>query len=113
MDELRLARPLAPEFDVRAAGLKPLGVAAGGDLTKRVLARQPDFDVVSLGRRKSHVTRAQQHRPMRQFETLEYFLGVARQRLELVIGLLGNRELHELDLVELVLPDESANVGAV
>ena len=33
--------------------------------------------------------------------------------LELVVALLGRRERHQLDLVELVLPDQAAHVGAV
>ena len=52
-------------------------------------------------------------RPVGQAEALEHRLGIARQRLELVVRLLGRRELHELDLVELVLPDQAAHVGAV
>ena len=35
------------------------------------------------------------------------------QRFELVVRLVGRAELDELDLVELVLTDEAADVGAV
>ena len=69
--------------------------------------------IVGLGRREAHVARAQQHRAVRQAEAHQHLLGVPRQRLELVVGPLGRRELDELDLVELVLPDQAAHVGAV
>jgi hypothetical protein len=38
---------------------------------------------------------------------------VTRQLFEFVVRLLGRREFHEFDLVELVLPDEPAHVRAV
>src|SRR5262249_48466074 len=44
-----------PVLDVRAARLECFAVAAGGNLAVVVPARQPDFDVVGLRRRKSHV----------------------------------------------------------
>ena len=113
MHELRLAGPAGAELDVRAARLKRLGVAAGRNLAIRLLARQPHLDVVRLRRRESHVAGAEQHRAIRQLEPLQHFLRVRRQRLELLVGLLRRRQLHELDLVELMLADQAAHVLAV
>ena len=45
-----------------------------------------------------------------RFSTSSAFAG---QPLELVVRLLGRRERHQLDLVELVLADQAAHVGAV
>src|SRR6202163_1923838 len=44
--ELGLPAPAGTELDVRAARLKRFGVAARGNLTVRLLARQPHLDVV-------------------------------------------------------------------
>ena len=90
-DELGLAGARGAELDVRAARLERLGVAAGRNLAVRLLARQPDLDVVGLRRRESHVAGAEQHRPIRQPEALEDGLGVRVERLELVVRLVGRR----------------------
>ena len=111
--ELGLAGALRPVLDVGAAGLERLAVRARRDLAVGLLARQPDLDVVGLGGLEAHVAGGQAHRAIRQLEPLEHFLGVRGQRLELVVALLGRRELHQLHLVELVLADQAADVGAV
>ena len=53
---------------------------------------------------------AEEHRPVRELERLEDPLRVPRHGLELVVGGLGRRHLHELDLVELVLAEEAPRV---
>ena len=113
MDEFRLARPLRTELDVGAARLERLGIAAGRDLAVGLLARQPDLDIVCLCGREPHVSGTQQHRPVRQLEPLQDLFGVGGQRLQLLVRLIGRGELDELDLVELMLPDQSANIGSV
>ena len=102
-----------PEPDVRPAGLERTGVAAGRDLAIGLLAREPDLDVVRLARREAHVPSGQHHGAIRQLQALQHCLRVGDQRLELREGLLGRRELHELDLVELVLPDQSPDIGSI
>ena len=113
MHEVGLAGPGDPELDVRAARLERFRVAAGRNLAIGVLARQPHLDVVRLRRGESHVAGAQLHRAVRQLETLEHFFRVQRQRFELVVRLLRRRQLDELDFVELVLANQSADVLAV
>ena len=45
-----------------------------------------------------------------QAELLQQRLGVAHQRFELVVALLGPRELEHFDLLKLVLPQDAARV---
>ena len=100
-------------LDVRAPRLERLGVAAGRDLPVFLLARQPDLDVVGLGRREPHVAGAEDDRAIREPQPLQHRLGVDGQRLEHLVRLLRPRVGHQLHLVELVLADESAYVRAV
>ena len=60
---------------------------------------------------ETHVTGAQAHGPVRQLEPLQDPSALAVSDSELVVGLLGRGELHQLHLVELVLADETAHVG--
>ena len=63
---------------------------------------------------KSHVSGAENHRPIgRDSRRSRTVLGVPDERLELVMGLLRRRDLHELDFVELMLPDQPSDIGAV
>src|SRR5438093_1460275 len=50
---------------------------------------------------------------VRQFQAFQNFLGVRDQGLELPIGLFGPSELHELDFIKLMLPENAPNVLAV
>ena len=76
-------------------------------------AGQPDFEVVGLGGGEAHVAGAQRHDAVRQFQPLQDRLGVAGQLLERVVGLVRMDDLHQLDLVELMLADHAARVLAV
>src|SRR6185503_11722673 len=73
----------------------------------------PDFDVVGLGRSEAHVAGREYYRSVRQAEPLQDILGVGREFFELIVTFLGTCELHQLDLLELVLPDDAAYVAAV
>src|SRR5581483_8065512 len=55
VDELHFRAAARAELDVGAPRLKRFAVAAGRNLAIRLLARQPDFDVVGLRGRESHV----------------------------------------------------------
>ena len=56
---------------------------------------------------------AEQHHAVGQLQALQHLFGVGDHRLQLVHRRLGRRQLHQLDLVELVLADEAAHVLAV
>src|SRR2546426_507551 len=103
VDELRLRLGSGTVPDVGAAGLEILEVGAGGDLPEGLLAREPDLQIVRLGRGKAHVASGQADHPVVQSQTLQDRLGVACERFQLVVGALRPSELHDLHLVELVL----------
>src|SRR5258708_2837010 len=63
--------------DVGAASLEGFEVRAGGDLAVEVLAREPDFEVVSFGGREAHVAGAEEHAAVGKAELFEHGFGVA------------------------------------
>src|SRR5206468_6699131 len=63
--------------------------------------------------RGADVARAERHHPVMEPELLQRRLRVAHQLLERVQRDLGPLEPDELDLVELVLPDDALRVLAV
>ncbi len=105
--------PFSPAAQAGAAGLEVLAVRAGGDLAVGVLSGQPDLEVVGLGRRETHVAGREADHAIGDLEPLEHAAGAGDHPLELVVARLGRREVHQLDLVELVLADQPAHVLAV
>src|SRR5690606_2672274 len=99
--------------DVGASRLESFEVAAAADLSIGVLAGQPDLEVEAAGGGEADVARAQRHDAEGQLELAEDFAGVGHEPVELLVGVGGSGELDELDLVELVLSDESAGVAPV
>src|SRR5439155_22195000 len=113
VEELGLAGLRAPEAQVGAAGLEGLEVRAGRNLLILAARGKPDFQVIGLGRAETQIGRTQRHHAVGQVQSLEDYARVAREGFELVIRLLGQGELHQLDLLELVLADDAARVLAV
>src|SRR5215831_172797 len=113
MDELRLAASAGAKLETCATSLKRLRVAARRDLSIGLLARQPHLEVVRFGRSKTHVAGAQEHAPERKLQAFQHFLGIRAERLQLVVRLLGRRQLHQFDLVELMLTDQATDVLSV
>src|ERR1035438_6347023 len=111
--QLALAGAFRAIADVGATRLESLEVGARRNFAEQSLPRQPHFDVVSFGRRKSHVSGAQDHGAIVQAELLQDLLGVASELVVLFVRLLGLGELHQLDLLELVLADDAAHVLAI
>src|SRR5262245_10763152 len=107
---LRLPLRLRAVADVGAPRLEVLAVGARGDLPVRVLAGQPDLEVVGLGRREAHVPGAEGDDAVGEPEPLEDLLRIGGELLERLVGRGGLDDLHELDLVELVLSDQSPHV---
>src|SRR5579883_576454 len=100
-------------FDVGAAGLEILAVAARGDLAIGLLRGQPDLEVVGLGGAEAEVGGAKGDDAIGQLERLQHGLGIGGETLELVVGVGGIGDLHQFDLLELVLADDAARVLAV
>ena len=90
-----------------------LTVAARADFAVTVLGRKPDFDVVGLRSGVADVSRREDHDPVRKRQKLEDPLGGTEQKLQLLVALLRDAELHQLDLVELVLPEHPPHVAPV
>ncbi len=106
---LGAGRPVA---DVGAPRLEGIEVGAGGNFAVETLARQPDLEIVGLGGGEPGVAGAEQHAAIRQPQRLKNLFGVAGQPLVLGVGLLGARELDQLDLLKLVLANDAARVLA-
>src|SRR5260370_4938673 len=85
-------------------------IRAAGDFAVGILARQPDFDVIRFPGGKPHVAGRQQHDPIRKAEPLQHFFGAAGHALMLGLRILGPRDRHQLDLVELMHADHAASV---
>ena len=73
------------EADRGPAGLEILEIGAGRDLPVLVLSRQPDLDVVGLGRGEAQVAGAERDHPVVQAELLQDALGVAEELFQLII----------------------------
>src|SRR3989441_1044746 len=99
--------------DLGPARLERRAVRARRDLAVLPLPGQPDLHVVALRRLEPHVAGAVEHHPIGELEALEHRLGVPDHGLQLVVRLRGRRDLHQLDLVELVLSDHALHVLAV
>ena len=67
--------------DADPAGLEVLEIAARRNFKVALLGRQPSLDVIRLRRAETEVPSAQSHHPVRDFQTLEDFLGIRREAL--------------------------------
>lgn len=112
MHQLRLAGFRVAPARLHAPRLEIAAVGAGGDFPVLVLARHPNFQIVGLGRAKAHVAGAQGQHAVRQFEPLQYLLGIGGQFLQRLVGLGRIDDPHHFHLVELVLADHAAGVAA-
>ena len=83
------------------------------DLTVRVLAREPHFNVVGLRGGETQVACRQRDDAVVQIQFLQNVFSVASELLELLPRVVGQGELHQLDFLELMLPDQAARVLAV
>src|SRR6185295_11264912 len=97
----------------RAASLKRFAIRTRRDLAIGILARQPHFNVISFRRGESEVAGGKRDSAIRKTEFLEHRFSIARQRFEFVIRILRASDLHQLDLVELMLPNKPASVLSV
>ena len=110
--QLRLALRVA-KARLHAPRLERFAIGARRDLAIVLLARQPHFEIVGLGRRRAGVARAELQHAIRQLEFFQYRLGVADQLLERVVRSVRVHDLHQLDLVELMHANHASRVLAV
>src|SRR5581483_5284869 len=113
MNEFRLRLALGAVADIGAPRLKRLKIRAGGDFAEKLLAGEPDFDVVSFGRSKAHIAGTERDHTVMQSQALEDGFGVTRELLVLIVRSFRTHELHQFDFLKLVLANDSAYVFAV
>ena len=113
MHELRLGLDVTAKADLGPARLELLAVRAGRDLAVCALTREPDLEIVGLGRGEPEVSRRKRDDAIRELEPLQDLLRVRREPLECLVGAFGLGDLRQLHLVELMLADEAADVLAV
>src|ERR1039457_1743511 len=111
--KLSLVLAFGTVANVGAPCLIRLEIRARRNLAIQLLSRQPDFNVVCFRRRRSHVARAQRHGAVMQPQLLQNFLGVVREFLVFLVGLLGTRELHQFHFLKLMLPDDATHVFSI
>src|SRR5437868_2768072 len=100
MHQLSLLRALTTKADVRTARLVRLEARTRTYLTIKLLSRKPNLNVIGLCGSRTHVTRAEQHRPIMQTQLLQYRLGIRRQLLVFSVALFRAGEFHQLDFLE-------------
>jgi hypothetical protein len=76
------------------------------------LTGHPNFKVDRPFRRKAHIAGAELHDFIRQPELLQDGFRVAQQQVELCGDLIRRANTHQLDLLELVLTDQTLYVSA-
>src|SRR3546814_11362416 len=110
MDEARALFPGSPEPGVHPPRLEIPAIGARTDLAVTALARQPDFKVIGLARRKTHVAGAEQHPPIMQAQPVEDRLGAGGHSLMLGVRLVGGGDRPHFDLFKLVLANTTARI---
>src|SRR5260221_6420 len=113
VDKLGLPPSPGTEPDIDPPRLECLEVADRRDFEPPLLADGPDFEVVLLRLRETHVSRAHQKDPVPKPELLKKLFSVAPQRLKLVVRHSRMDELHQFHLVELMQAVESAYVFSI
>src|SRR5258708_4512628 len=81
MKEFSLALALGRVANIRPPRLKSFEVRAGRNLAEKILPWQPDFNVISLGRRESHIGGTQHDHAVVQAQILQHGVGILGQLL--------------------------------
>ena len=96
---------------LHATCLEGAEVGTGGNFAVSVLRRQPDFKVVGFGRREAHVAGTQSHASVGQFQFLKNDFGLASQFFMRLGGFFRMNNLHQFNLVKLMLADHAAHIA--
>src|SRR6266576_42968 len=110
MYKFSLVLALGPVPDVCPPRLIGFEIRTRRNLAVQLLSRQPDFNIVSLRRRRSHVARTERHGAVMQTESLQDLFRVAGQLLVFFVRVFRMRKLHQFQFLKLMLPDNSPNV---
>ncbi len=78
-----------------------------------MLASRPHLNVIGLGGGKPHISGAQHHDLIREFQALKDHLSMSQERFKLFIRIFRGCESDQLNLVELMLSDQPPRVLAV
>src|ERR1044071_2763472 len=111
-----MAEPVFPiailESKLHPARLEIFTVRATGYFQVSVLPRRPDLNVVTLGRRKTHIAGAKLDDSIMQTELLQYAFCVSRKGFQFVIRFFRCRDFDQLHLVELMHAENAAGFAA-
>src|SRR5262249_8110005 len=83
------------------------------NLAKHLLPGQPDFNVISLGGRSTHIACTKTHDPIMQSKLLQNLFGISRELFVFLVGMLRTHEFYEFHLLKLMLPDNPSHIFAV
>ncbi len=90
--------------------LKVLAIRAGADFPVGSLTGQPDLQIVRLRGGKTEIAGAERHYAVRDLESPQDLFRILNHFFQLVVGILGLGNLHQLHLIELVLAHQAAHV---
>src|SRR5690349_5668718 len=110
MRELRFGARGRPVTDVGAARLEIGERARARHLEPLSDTRRPHLEIVLLGGGEPEVADGHEHHTVRQLQPAQHFLRVSRQHLVLGGRIFRAAEAHQLDLVELMHPQQAAGV---
>ena len=113
MEQLGLTGLCIPDARFHSPCLEVVVVAAGRYFPILLLSGQPDFKIVGFGRPEADVAGAQDDDPIRERQALQDLFRVRGQFFVRALGIVRRSEVHEFDLLELMLPDHAASILAV
>src|SRR5262245_63655875 len=113
MNEFRFSSARAAETNVGTSRLERFIVRARRDFPESVLRWQPHLDVVGLSIAEAQIPRGKCHHAIMNSEKLQDPLGVTRERLKLIIGILRQRIFNYFHLFKLMLPNDATCIFAV
>ena len=113
MDQFRFGPSLPAETDVGPAGLEIFKVAAGGYFPIKILSREPDFNIVGLGRSETEITGTETDHLIGQIQLFENLFGVLQQSFQFIIGIFRETKFYQFHFIKLVLADQPPGVLAV
>src|SRR5262245_14470397 len=113
MDEADLPSAFGTIANVRTARLKISKITARRNFPISILSGKPDFEIVALGSGKTGIPRGMHHHSLWQSQPFENLFGASCERFEFSRRVFRTSEFHQLDFVELMLPEDPSNVLSI